>query len=546
MITHRIVRGLIACLGIALGSASGWAQNEGQAELDKATDLQLRAQTLADIEQVTKLCEEALSKGLDEGNEAFAKQLLSSSLFQHASRLTQPIFEQSPPDRRWPLLRQLALRDLERAVEIAPTLGEAHLLIAKLHLLPGGDTLRAEQAASAAVNLFEDDAKKQAEVLVLRAQLRDDDEARLKDYSQAIELDPTNSEAWQGRALTYMQQGEEDKAIADFQRLIDDNKENVNARLALAEALTNMERFKEAAEQVDEAIKMAPDEALAYTMRARLKLVEEDIKAALADLDQAIRLNPQDVVALMIRARLHLEEENIAAAKKDVETALLVSPGLIQGILIRSVIAAEEGRMTDAIADIQLLLQDDPDNVGWRMQLAGYYVRDDRHSRAIEIFTEILADDENNQDARRARADTLLSVGKHKEAIDDYEILIKQAPKDDGILNNFAWVLATSPDDELRDGQRALKMATEACELTEYKEAHILSTLASTYAEIGDFESARKWSQKAVEAEVEDEETKEQLRKELESYQQNKPWRERQTVEEKEDPVQPRRSPFEA
>jgi tetratricopeptide (TPR) repeat protein len=343
-----------------------------------------------------------------------------------------------------------------------------------------------------------------------------------------------------------MQQGEDDKAIADFQRLIDDNRENVNARLALAEALTNMERYKEAAEQVEEAIKMAPDEALAYTMRARLKLIEEDIKAALADLDQAIRLNPQDVVALMIRARLYLEEENIPAAKKDIETALLVSPGLIQGILIRSVIAAEEGRMTDAIADIQLLLQEDPDNVNWRIQLAGYYVRDKRHSRAIEIFTEILADDENSQDARRARADTLLSVGKHKEAIDDYEILIKQAPKDDGILNNFAWVLATSPEDALRDGKRALTMATEACELTEYKKAHILSTLASAYAEIGDFESARKWSQKAVEAEVEDEETSEQLKKELESYQQNKPWRERQTVEEKEDPVQQRQSPFEA
>jgi hypothetical protein len=86
MITHRIVRGLIACLGIVLGSVSGWAQNEGQADLDKATDLQLRAQNLEDIKQVTKLCEEALKKGLDEGNAAFAKQLLSSSLFQHASR----------------------------------------------------------------------------------------------------------------------------------------------------------------------------------------------------------------------------------------------------------------------------------------------------------------------------------------------------------------------------------------------------------------------------------------------------------------------------
>jgi tetratricopeptide (TPR) repeat protein len=543
---HRMVCGLIACLAIALGTVSARAQNEGQAELDKATELQLRAKSLADLEQVAKLCEEALEKGLDEGNQAFAKQLLSSSLYQHAILLTQPIFEQSPPDRRWPLLRQFALRDLERAIEAAPTLADAHLLIAKLHVLPGGDAVRAEQAASAAVNLFEDDRQKQSEVLVLRAQLREDDEARLKDYGRAIELDPTNTEAWQGRALTYLQRGETDKAVADFQRLIDDNQDNVRARLALAEALMNVERFEEAGKQLEEAIKMEPDESLGYTLRARLKLIEEDTKAALADLDQAIRLNPQDIIALMIRARVHLVEENIEAAKKDVETALLLSPGLIQGILIRSVIAAEEGRMTDAIADIQLLLQDDPENVTWHLQLAGYYIRDKRPSKAIEIFTKILTDDENNQDARRARADTLLSVGKHSEAIDDYEILIKQAPEDDGILNNFAWVLATSPEDELRDGQRALKMATKANELTESKKAHILSTLASAYAEIGDFESARQWAQKAVDLGADDDETDEQLKNELESFKQNKPWRERQTVDEKEDPVQPRRSPFEA
>jgi hypothetical protein len=36
-------------------------------------------------------------------------------------------------------------------------------MIAKLHLLPGGESVRAEKAASAAVNVFEGDPKKQAE-----------------------------------------------------------------------------------------------------------------------------------------------------------------------------------------------------------------------------------------------------------------------------------------------------------------------------------------------------------------------------------------------
>ena len=66
------------------------------------------------------------------------------------------------------------------------------------------------------------------------------------------------------------------------------------------------------------------------------------------------------------------------------------------------------------------------------------------------------------------------------------------------MLNNFAWVLATSPDDDVRDGKRAVELATKAGELTERERAHILSTLAAAYAETGDFDAARKWSQKSV------------------------------------------------
>ena len=107
-------------------------------------------------------------------------------------------------------------------------------------------------------------------------------------------------------------------------------------------------------------------------------------------------------------------------------------------------------------------------------------------------------------------------------------------------------MLATSPVDELRDGKRSIELATKACEVTEYKRPHILSTLAAGYAEIGDFETAIKWSKKAVELGAKDDEVDQQLKNELESYQQKKPWREKQTVEEKEEPAQQRRSKFEA
>jgi tetratricopeptide (TPR) repeat protein len=530
---------------------AGWtavlrADNEGQADLDKATELQVAAKSMQDLEQVVRLCDSALKKGLDEANRKFAEQMLSSTLFQRAARLASAIFDQKPPDRRWPVLRKVALPDLERAVQVAPKLAEAHLLIARLHAWPGGDRERALKAAGAAISLLDDDKKQQSAALVVRAQLREDNDERLQDYARAIELDPGNVEAWQARAMTHADKGDFKQAAEDFERLLKDHADNIAGHLALGEVLTNMEKYDEAAKHIEQGIKLKPDSSLGYTIRAKLHVAQKDLKAAIADLDQALKIEPRDISALLMRARIHQENGNLVAAKDDAERILVLSPELPQGLIMRSLIAAAQGKLVDAITDMESLLEKDPNNVPYRLQLASYFIQDKRHTKAIEIFTKILDEDEDDAVARQARADTFLSTGKHAEAIADFEIALKQHPDDDGVLNNFAWVLATSPDDKLRDGKRAVTLATKACEVTEYKKAHILSTLAAAYAESGDFETAKKWSKKAVELGGKDKEVDEQLKQELQSYEQKKPWREKQQVKEKDDPVQRPRSQFEA
>ena len=75
----------------------------------------------------------------------------------------------------------------------------------------------------------------------------------------------------------------------------------------------------------------------------------------------------------------------------------------------------------------------------------------------------------------------------------------------------------------------------KACELSEYKAAYILSTLAAAYAETGDFDRAIEWAKKSIELAPEDDNTKDQiesLQKELQSYENKQPFRE--TVEEEE------------
>src|SRR5688500_7298696 len=135
----RQLTAVLALVAASVLAAPAIAAEEGQADLDKATELQLEAETLADLEKVAALAESALKKGLDKGQEEFAKQLVAATLYQHANRLSAAIFDQSPPTPRWRFVRQQAMKDLEKAQKFDATIPDVPLLIARLQALPEGD-----------------------------------------------------------------------------------------------------------------------------------------------------------------------------------------------------------------------------------------------------------------------------------------------------------------------------------------------------------------------------------------------------------------------
>ena len=90
---------------------------------------------------------------------------------------------------------------------------------------------------------------------------------------------------------------------------------------------------------------------------------------------------------------------------------------------------------------------------------------------------------------------------KFAEARADYERsleLAREAQSDS--LNAVAWLYATCPDNAVRDGKRAVELAKKACDLTQWKDGHILDTLAAAYAETGNFSEAVKWQRQALDS----------------------------------------------
>lgn len=521
--------GLMFGLLVAIPVQAG---EDGQAALDQAMELQLQASKLEELGKVVSLCEEAIEKGLQPEDEAFAVQLLTGTLYKRVQPQVQLLIQATrlmPLNPELEKRRQPLLSDLRKILEYDANFGRAHLLIAQLQMIGEGDRDKARQSIKKAIELLENDRDAMAKALLVRGQLREDQEARLRDFDRAVEMNPDSPTVWKTRALYFLKEGQVEKAISDFKTLLQKDEDNVLARLAIAEALMKLDKIDEAMEQVNRAVEKNPN-VLALKLRAQLWTVQEQFGKALKDLERAIELEPKDPELFLMRARLYHIQDRNALAKADVDRVLERMPNLPAALQLRSSISATMGKFEQAIQDLRKLLEQDADNLGYKLQLAIYLNATGKSREAIKIFSSVLETEPGNAMAIRGRADAYLSVGAHKKAIADYEAALKTSPEDSGVLNNFAWVLATSPDDELRNGQRALDLARGACELTDYEAAHILSTLAAAHAEVGDFEQAVEWSKKACE--LGDESITEQLKKELESYKNRQPWRERKNEQE--------------
>jgi tetratricopeptide (TPR) repeat protein len=476
------------------------AEGDGRADLDKATETKLAASSVDDLNEVIRLAESALKKGLDATNTQFAKRLLASAYLQrgkerarHASQgLSADDFRQ---------LRQAIITDLERALEYEPRQPQAYIMLARLNLQrEGGGVKKALALLDKAVELGGDDPAAKATALVLRSSLQEQPDKKRADLDEAVQLTPDDAATVRARGLALADMDKLDLALADLSRAAELDPENESI-------------YEEKA-----------------IVLARLKKYDE----AIAALDKAHQLNPQSLDPLVVRAGVHQEKGDKQKALADLDEALKLKPDTPWIIRTRSLFLAQNDRLDEAIGELEKLTKRDPKDGATLLQLALFYGAKKNSPKAIEAYRQILRQSPNNWRALRGLGDALLNVGQHAEAIEVYEKAVKLQPKDDSILNNLAWVLCTSPDDKLRNGRRAVELAAKACKASDYKVPHILSTLAAAYAETGDFDNAIKWLTKGLEIAEKakatdkegDAETKEALKKELINYKAKKPTRE--------------------
>jgi tetratricopeptide (TPR) repeat protein len=118
-------------------------------------------------------------------------------------------------------------------------------------------------------------------------------------------------------------------------------------------------------------------------------------------------------------------------------------------------------------------------------------------------------------------------LGNYREALIHYDALVKRFPRDSGLRDCRASLLATCPDGSVRNAQVAISDATAACKSSNWGAPAFIDTLAAAYAEAGDFDSAIQFEEKAIAQARKVKSYAEGMERRLALYQQHKPYREK-------------------
>ena len=147
-------------------------------------------------------------------------------------------------------------------------------------------------------------------------------------------------------------------------------------------------------------------------------------------------------------------------------------------------------RNEEALEVIEQLLSNDPSELKARKLLAKALRQKGESDRAIAVLTELAREDPCESGVQIDLNNLLYDLGRYSEQLMAVKAGAEDCPTLLPNLNNYAWVLATSPVDAIRDGRKAVEVIRGAIETLDRPDPAYLDTLAAALAESGRFEEA--------------------------------------------------------
>jgi len=253
-----------------------------------------------------------------------------------------------------------------------------------------------------------------------------------------------------------------DAALAEAKKAVAADPSNAAARIALATILEDARQSSEALDEAEHATQLAPEDGATHLELGTLLFKQNKLEKAIEEARLAVASAPENAHAhlLLLVSLFYHNEDPVDAARE----ALAVSPYSAE---IHRLLGAALVRKGDSIDAFDQLAYSVLIRPGWTE------VRSELHLALLALI--------NSPDAAKVLHQVASSMPDSTVALDD-----------------LAWVFATHPNGELRDGPEAVRLAEHACALTKRTSPILLATLATAYAETGNFGQAISTVQESI------------------------------------------------
>lgn len=280
---------------------------------------------------------------------------------------------------------------------------------------------------------------------------------------------------------------------------------------------------REAMTVFSERIRQDSQDGPAYRARAAIREIFRDLQGAVADFDEALRSNPADDAIYLARGECRKAMGDFEGAIADCGLLIQRRPSEAMGYVNRSDMWARLGEFDQAESDATEGLKHASGIVAAYVNRGWARTGKKQFELAMKDLNAALRIDPRQAYTYAFRGTAFAGLGDYVHAGEDFAQAISLDAKDEFVCQEFARFLATCPDKESRDGQKAVRYARRACAASHWKEAGRLDTLAAAYAEAGNFEAAIKWQDQALRLARESQ--KPDFQKHLSAYTLKTPWR---------------------
>jgi tetratricopeptide (TPR) repeat protein len=242
--------------------------------------------------------------------------------------------------------------------------------------------------------------------------------------------------AWIGRMFEERGASDyRDQAIADCTSAIEIDPKNSNAFTTRASIWALKQDVKRQIADLDKAIELDAKNVEALSRRADLYLKDKDLDRALTKYDEVIQLNAVNWGAYLHRSIVWEVKGDSNKADADLSEAKRLSPQFIgfrdNDVIERGRLFLQFGYYEQAIADLSEAARRHPDSaIITRSQLYEAWARSSNIDRALEFFSTRIQQEPSERDAYEWRARVQLRKGDTEGALKDSDEAIRLSKKE--------------------------------------------------------------------------------------------------------------------